>query len=66
MAVNSFDRIFALSPNIRLESDETIETDCYLSEFRQLARAFFVMGFLVSSTSGFFFISFLPSSSRAP
>ncbi len=36
MAVNSFDRIFALSPNIRLEPDETIETGCHLSEFRQL------------------------------
>jgi len=34
--VNSFDRIFALSPNIRLEPDETIETGCHLSEFRQL------------------------------
>jgi asparaginyl-tRNA synthetase len=36
MAVNSFDRIFALSPNIRLEPDETIETGRHLSEFRQL------------------------------
>jgi len=34
--VNSFDRIFALSPKIRLEPDETIETGCHLSEFRQL------------------------------
>jgi asparaginyl-tRNA synthetase len=36
MAVNSFDRIFALSPNIRLEPDETIETGRHLAEFRQL------------------------------
>ncbi len=36
MAVNSFDRIFALSPNIRLEPIETIETGRHLSEFRQL------------------------------
>ena len=36
MAVNSFDRIFALSPNIRLEPDEAIETGRHLSEFRQL------------------------------
>jgi asparaginyl-tRNA synthetase len=36
MAVNSFDRIFALSPNIRLEPDETIETGRHLTEFRQL------------------------------
>jgi asparaginyl-tRNA synthetase len=36
MAVNSFDRVFALSPNIRLEPDETRETGRHLSEFRQL------------------------------
>jgi asparaginyl-tRNA synthetase len=36
MAVNSFDRVFALSPNIRLEPEETIETGRHLSEFRQL------------------------------
>jgi asparaginyl-tRNA synthetase len=36
MAVNSFDRIFALSPNIRLEPDATRETGRHLSEFRQL------------------------------
>ncbi len=36
MAVNSFDKVFALSPNIRLEPDETIETGRHLSEFRQL------------------------------
>jgi asparaginyl-tRNA synthetase len=36
MAVNSFDRVFALSPNIRLELDETRETGRHLSEFRQL------------------------------
>ncbi len=36
MAVNSFDRVFALSPNIRLEPDATRETGRHLSEFRQL------------------------------
>ncbi|MDP2900591.1 MAG: amino acid--tRNA ligase-related protein, partial [Candidatus Bathyarchaeota archaeon] len=36
MAVNSFDRVFALSPNIRLELDETRETGRHLAEFRQL------------------------------
>jgi len=35
MAVNSFDRVFALSPNIRLEPDATRETGRHLSEFRQ-------------------------------
>ncbi len=50
MAVNSFDRVFALSPNIRLESDVTRETGRHLSEFRQLdleiakASYFDVMG----------------------
>jgi asparaginyl-tRNA synthetase len=36
MAVNSFDKVFALSPNIRLEPDVTRETGRHLSEFRQL------------------------------
>ncbi len=36
MAVNSFDRVFALSPNIRLEPDATRETGRHLTEFRQL------------------------------
>jgi asparaginyl-tRNA synthetase len=36
MAVNSFDSVFALSPNIRLEPDATRETGRHLSEFRQL------------------------------
>jgi len=36
MAVNSFDRVFALSPNIRLEPDVTRETGRHLTEFRQL------------------------------
>ena len=36
MAVNSFDRVFALSPNIRLEPIETLETGRHLTEFRQL------------------------------
>ena len=36
MAVNSFERVFALSPNIRLEPIETLETGRHLSEFRQL------------------------------
>lgn len=35
-AVRSFDRVFALSPNIRLEPEQTIETGRHLSEFRQL------------------------------
>ena len=35
-AVRSFDRVFALSPNIRLEPERTIETGRHLSEFRQL------------------------------
>jgi asparaginyl-tRNA synthetase len=50
MAITSHDRIFALSPNIRLEPSESLETRRHLSEFRQLdlevARAsyFDVMG----------------------
>ena len=36
MAVNSLDRVFALSPNIRLEPIETLETRRHLTEFRQL------------------------------
>jgi asparaginyl-tRNA synthetase len=36
MAVNSLDRVFALSPNIRLEPIETLETGRHLTEFRQL------------------------------
>ncbi len=36
VAVNSFDRVFALSPNIRLEPIETLETGRHLTEFRQL------------------------------
>lgn len=36
MAVNSFEKIFALSPNIRLEPGEAIETGRHLSEFKQL------------------------------
>jgi asparaginyl-tRNA synthetase len=36
MAVNSFEKVFALSPNIRLEPDATRETGRHLSEFRQL------------------------------
>ena len=36
MAVNSFEKVFALSPNIRLEPVEAIETGRHLSEFRQL------------------------------
>lgn len=35
-AVRSFDRVFALSPNIRLEPERAIETGRHLSEFRQL------------------------------
>jgi asparaginyl-tRNA synthetase len=35
-AVRSFDRVFALSPNIRLEPERTVETGRHLSEFRQL------------------------------
>ena len=36
MAINSTDRVFALSPNIRLEPDENMNTGRHLSEFRQL------------------------------
>jgi asparaginyl-tRNA synthetase len=36
MAVNSFEKVFALSPNIRLEPDAMRETGRHLSEFRQL------------------------------
>jgi asparaginyl-tRNA synthetase len=36
MAVSSLDKIFALSPNIRLEPVETIKTGRHLTEFRQL------------------------------
>ena len=36
MAINSMERVFALSPNIRLEPDETMNTGRHLSEFRQL------------------------------
>jgi len=36
MAVNSFEEVFALSPNIRLEPCEAIETGRHLAEFRQL------------------------------
>ncbi|OGD55755.1 hypothetical protein A3K78_07225 [Candidatus Bathyarchaeota archaeon RBG_13_52_12] len=36
MAGNSFDKVFALSPNIRLEPEVTRETGRHLSEFRQL------------------------------
>jgi asparaginyl-tRNA synthetase len=36
MAVNSFDRVFALSPNIRLEPEYQMKTGRHLSEFRQL------------------------------
>jgi asparaginyl-tRNA synthetase len=36
MAVNSFEKVFALSPNIRLEPDVMRETGRHLSEFRQL------------------------------
>jgi asparaginyl-tRNA synthetase len=36
MAVNSFEKVFALSPNIRLEPGEALETRRHLSEFRQL------------------------------
>lgn len=36
MAINSFEKVFALSPNIRLEPDITRETGRHLSEFRQL------------------------------
>lgn len=36
MAVTSHDRVFALSPNIRLEPPESLETRRHLSEFRQL------------------------------
>lgn len=36
MAVSSLERVFALSPNIRLEPSESIETRRHLSEFRQL------------------------------
>lgn len=36
MAINSMEKVFALSPNIRLEPDETMNTGRHLSEFRQL------------------------------
>ncbi|UCH57087.1 MAG: hypothetical protein JSV18_07055 [Candidatus Bathyarchaeota archaeon] len=36
MAVSSLERVFALSPNVRLEPSESIETGRHLSEFRQL------------------------------
>ncbi len=36
MAVSSLDRVFALSPNVRLEPSESLETARHLSEFRQL------------------------------
>ena len=36
MAVSSLDRVFALSPNVRLEPSESLETGRHLSEFRQL------------------------------
>jgi len=35
MAVSSLDKVFALSPNVRLEPSESIETRRHLSEFRQ-------------------------------
>jgi asparaginyl-tRNA synthetase len=50
MAVTSHDRVFALSPNVRLEPSESLETRRHLSEFRQLdlevaeASYFEVMG----------------------
>ena len=50
MAVTSHDRVFALSPNVRLEPAESLETGRHLSEFRQLdlevaeASYFDVMG----------------------
>ena len=50
MAVTSHDRIFALSPNVRLEPTESLETGRHLAEFRQLdlevakASYFDVMG----------------------
>jgi len=36
MVINSMEKVFALSPNIRLEPDETMNTGRHLSEFRQL------------------------------
>ncbi|MFB0557984.1 MAG: amino acid--tRNA ligase-related protein [Candidatus Bathyarchaeia archaeon] len=36
MAVSSLERVFALSPNVRLEPSESIEIGRHLSEFRQL------------------------------
>jgi len=36
MAVSSLDRIFALSPNVRLEPEEALATGRHLAEFRQL------------------------------
>jgi len=36
MAVSSLDRVFALSPNLRLEPEEALNTARHLSEFRQI------------------------------
>jgi asparaginyl-tRNA synthetase len=36
MAISSFEKIFALSPNIRLEPVESVKTARHLAEFRQL------------------------------
>jgi len=36
MAVNSFEKVFALSPNLRLEPLESVKTGRHLAEFRQL------------------------------